>query len=385
MRFETAAIHAGQEPDEATGAAVVPIYQTSTYVQEAVGRHRGYEYSRTDNPTRRAVETCLAALEGARFALAFASGMAAIATLALALGERRKVVIPDDGYGGTFRFFDKVMTEFGVPYEMADLSDETALAKALGDGAGLVLAESPTNPLLRVLDLSMIAARAHEAGALFVVDNTFATPFLQRPLELGADAVVYSATKYLGGHSDLVMGAVTTSDESLAERLKFLQNAIGAVPGPFDSWLLLRGLKTLAVRMRAHCAGAAVVAHWLTQHPEVTHVGYPGLETDPGHTLAAAQMNAAGSALYGGMVSVELASESRALQVCERTRLFFLGESLGGVESLIEHPARMTHASLEGSGVELSPGLLRLSVGIEHPDDLIADLEQALAPTSSGR
>jgi len=378
IRFETAAIHTGQEPDPATGAAVVPIYQTSTYVQEAVGRHKGYEYSRTDNPTRRALETCLAALEGARFAVAFSSGMAAIATLALALGERSKVVIPDDGYGGTYRLFDKVMAEFGVPFEMADMSDESALAKALDDGAGLVLAESPTNPLLRVLDLRMIAARAHEAGALFVVDNTFATPYLQRPLELDADAVVYSATKYLGGHSDLVMGAVTTSDEALAGRLKFLQNAVGAVPGPFDSWLLLRGLKTLALRMRAHCAGAAVVADWLSRHCDVTEVRYPGLEADPGHALASAQMNASGTPLYGGMVSVELASESRALQVCERTRLFFLGESLGGVESLIEHPARMTHASLEGSGVELSPGLLRLSVGIEHPDDLIADLEQAL-------
>ncbi len=378
IRFETAAIHTGQEPDPATGAAVVPIYQTSTYVQEAVGRHRGYEYSRTDNPTRRALETCLAALEGARFAVAFSSGMAAIATLALALGERRKVVIPDDGYGGTYRLFDKVMAEFGVPYEMADMSDESALAKALDDGAGLVLAESPTNPLLRVLDLRMIAARAHEAGALFVVDNTFATPYLQRPLELNADAVVYSATKYLGGHSDLVMGAVTTSDEALAGRLKFLQNAVGAVPGPFDSWLLLRGLKTLALRMRAHSAGAAAVAGWLSRHSDVTEVRYPGLGADPGHALASAQMNASGTPLYGGMVSVELVSESRALQVCERTRLFFLGESLGGVESLIEHPARMTHASLEGSGVELSPGLLRLSVGIEHPDDLIADLEQAL-------
>ena len=379
MRFETAAIHAGQEPDPATGAAVVPIYQTSTYVQEAVGRHRGFEYSRTDNPTRRAVETCLASLEDARFALAFASGMAAIATLALALGERGKVVIPDDGYGGTYRLFDKVMSETGMAYAMVDMADEGSLNKALGDGARLVLAESPTNPLLRVLDLRMIAARAHEAGALLVVDNTFATPFLQRPLELGADAVVYSATKYLGGHSDLVMGALTTSDEALAERLKFLQNAVGAVPGPFDSWLLLRGLKTLALRMRAHCAGASAVAAWLRRHPEVVLVRYPGLEADPGHALATAQMNASGEPLYGGMVSVELASESRALQVCERTRLFFLGESLGGVESLIEHPARMTHASLEGSGVELPPGLLRLSVGIEHPDDLIADLEQALA------
>ena len=356
IRFETAAIHTGQEPDPATGAAVVPIYQTSTYVQEAVGRHRGYEYSRTDNPTRRALETCLAALEGARFAVAFSSGMAAIDGSRSALGERRKVVIPDDGYGGTYRLFDKVMAEFGVPFEMADMSDESALAQGTGRrcraGAGGVSHQ----PAAESAGSQDDRTRAHEAGALFVVDNTFATPYLQRPLELDADAVVYSATKYLGGHSDLVMGAVTTSDEALAGRLKFLQNAVGAVPGPFDSWLLLRGLKTLALRMRAHSAGAAAVAGWLSRHSDITQVRYPGLGADPGHALASAQMNASGTPLYGGMVSVELVSESRALQVCERTRLFFLGESLGGVESLIEHPARMTHASLEGSGAELSPG-----------------------------
>jgi cystathionine beta-lyase/cystathionine gamma-synthase len=378
MRFETAAIHVGQEPDPTTGAAIVPIYQTSTYVQDAVGRHRGYEYSRTDNPTRRALETCLAALEGAGFALAFASGMSAITTLALAMGSPRKVVIPTDGYGGTYRLFDKVMAQAGMSYEMVDMTDLDALQRALGGGAGMVLVESPTNPLLRVLDLQAIAAAAHEAGALFVVDNTFATPYLQRPLELGADAVVYSATKYLGGHSDLVMGAVTTSDATLAERLRFLQNAVGAVPGPFDSWLLLRGLKTLALRMRAHCSGASAVAQWLGERSEVSAVHYPGLASDPGHDLATAQMSACGTPLFGGMVSIELASEHRALSVCEHTRLFFLAESLGGVESLIEHPGRMTHASIEDSGVELPPALLRLSVGLEHPDDLIADLAHAL-------
>ena len=378
MRFETAAIHVGQEPDPTTGAAIVPIYQTSTYVQDAVGRHRGYEYSRTDNPTRRALETCLAALEGAGFAIAFSSGMSAITTLALAMGSPRKVVIPNDGYGGTYRLCDKVMGQAGTSYEMVDMTDLDALERALGGGAGMVLVESPTNPLLRVLDLRAIAAAAHEAGALFVVDNTFATPYLQRPLELGADAVVYSATKYLGGHSDLVVGAVTTSDAALAERLRFLQNAVGAVPGPFDSWLLLRGLKTLALRMRAHCSGAAAVAQWLGKRSEVSAVHYPGLASDPGHDLATAQMNACGTPHYGGMVSIELATESRALRVCEHTRLFFLAESLGGVESLIEHPGRMTHASIEGSGVELPPALLRLSVGLEHPDDLIADLAHAL-------
>lgn len=378
-RFETKAIHAGQEPEPATGSIVVPIYQTSTYLQQAVGRHQGYEYSRTDNPTRSALETCLAALEGSAHAIAFGSGMAAIATLAMTLRSNDLVVIPDDGYGGTFRLFDKVMPGLGLRYELCDMTGETALASALEGGAALVLGESPTNPLLRVLDVEMIARRAHDAGALFVVDNTFATPYIQRPLELGADAVVYSATKYLGGHSDLVMGAVTTSDDDLAERMRFLQNAVGAICGPFDAWLLLRGLKTLAIRMEAHCAGAHAVATWLQEHPAVTRVRYPGLPGFPGHDVAARQMAASGEARFGGMVTIELASEELALAVCERTRLFFLGESLGGVESLIEHPGKMTHASLAGSGAEVSGALVRLSVGIEHPDDLIADLARALA------
>lgn len=378
MRFETAAIHAGQEPDPSTGAVVVPIYQTSTYLQDSVGKHRGFEYSRTDNPTRRALETCLAALEGAEHCLAFASGMAATTTLALTLGPQSKVVFSDDVYGGTYRLFAKVMSELGIEWETADLTDPSAVAKALGDEASLLIAESPTNPRLRVVDLTMLAEAAHAAGALLVVDNTFATPYLQRPLEHGADVVLYSATKYLGGHSDLVMGALTTSNDELAAKLRFLQNSVGAIPGPFDSWLLLRGLKTLGIRMRAHSANAALIASWLAEHPRVANVHYPGLSGSAGYELATRQMAACGEPLYGGMIAVELENESDALALCEGTELFFLGESLGGVESLIEHPGKMTHASLEGSGIEIEPALVRLSVGIEHVDDLIADLERAL-------
>ena len=379
MRFETAAIHAGQDPDPATGAAIVPIYQTSTFAQQAVGHHKGFEYARTDNPTRRALETCLAALEGTEHAIAFASGMAAITMLVMALPkDKRRVLIPDDGYGGTFRLMDKVMVGQGATYATVDMTRPEAVADQL-DGVGLVLAESPTNPLLKVLDLETLARLTHEAGALFAVDNTFATPFVQRPLDLGADAVVYSATKYLGGHSDLVAGAVTTGNGDLADRLRFLQNAVGAVPGPFDSWLLLRGLKTLGLRMRRHSHNAARVADWAASRPEFRRVLYPGLEGAGDASLARRQMSASGEPLYGGMVTVELDSEEQALRVCASTYLFFLAESLGGVESLIEHPGKMTHASLAGSGIEVSPALVRLSVGIEHPDDLIADLEGALA------
>jgi len=379
MHFETAAIHVGQDPDPATGAAIVPIYQTSTYVQEAVGKHKGFEYSRTDNPTRRSLESCFASLEGSTHSLAFSSGMGAIATLALVLRAGDMVVVPDDVYGGTYRFFAHVLAGFEVGLETVDMTDLAAVERGLEGGAALVLAETPTNPLLKVLDLGALADLAHAAGALLVVDNTFATPFLQRPLELGADASVYSATKYLGGHSDLVMGLIATSDDELAERLRFLQNAVGAVPSPFDCWLLLRGLKTLALRMRAHSSGAARVATWLGSHSRVRRVHFPGLDAHPGHELAARQMAACGEPLYGGMVSFEVGSEEEALSVCERTELFFLGESLGGIESLIEHPARMTHASLAGSGLEVSDALIRLSVGIEHPDDLIADLDRALS------
>jgi cystathionine gamma-synthase len=377
MRFETAAIHAGQDPDEATGSAIVPIYQTSTYVQEAVGKHKGFEYSRTDNPTRRALETCLAALEGAEHSVAFSSGMGAITTLALTLRSGDRVLLTNDVYGGTYRLFSKVFDHLGVGWATVDMTDLDAI-RAAAEGVTLILAETPTNPFLRIVDLAGIAEIASSVGARFAVDNTFATPFIQRPLDLGADAVIYSATKYLGGHSDLVAGSIATSDDELTERLRFLQNAAGAVPGPFDCWLLLRGLKTLAIRMRAHCVGAERVAEWLTGQDRVTKVHFPGLPSFPGHDLATKQMAAAGEPLYGGMVSFEVDSRAEALRICERTKLFWLGESLGGVESLIEHPATMTHASLADSDIAVPDTLIRLSVGIEHPDDLIADLSQAL-------
>lgn len=379
MRFETAAIHAGQDPDPATGSAVVPIYQTSTYVQQAVGVHQGYEYSRTDNPTRRALETCIAALESVPFGLGFASGMAATTTLAMTLKAGDRVLIPDDVYGGTYRLFSKVTAPLGIEFATVDMTDLAAVGSALEGGVQMLIAETPTNPLLKVLDLEGLGALVKGAGALFVVDNTFATPYTQRPVEYGADAVLYSATKYLGGHSDLVAGLITTPHEELFERLKFLQNAAGAIVGPFDSWLLLRGLKTLAIRMRAHSAGGVLVAEWLAQHPRVKRVLYPGHPSSQGHELARKQMAASGEPLYGGMVTVELDSKAHALELCERTQLFWLGESLGGVESLIEHPGTMTHASLAGSEIEVNDAIVRISVGIEHPDDLIADLEQALA------
>ncbi|MDP9069410.1 MAG: cystathionine gamma-synthase [Actinomycetota bacterium] len=379
IRFETAAIHAGQDPDPATGAAVVPIYQTSTYVQEAVAKHKGFEYSRTDNPTRRALETCLASLEGSTHAVAFSSGMAAIATLAMTLRSGDRVLIPDDVYGGTYRLFAKVLAQVGLGFATVDMADLGSVRAELADGAAMLLAETPTNPLLKVLDLRALADAAHEAGAVVAVDNTFATPYIQRPLEHGADVVIYSATKYLGGHSDLVMGSLATSDDALAERLRYLQNSIGAIPGPFDSWLLLRGLKTLAVRMGAHCLGAARVVEWLQEQDAVGKIHFPGLAHFPNHDVAARQMNATGEPLFGGMVSFEVDSKERALQICQGTRLFFLAESLGGVESLIEHPGEMTHLSLAGSGMEVPEGLVRLSVGIEHPDDLIDDLAQAFS------
>jgi cystathionine gamma-synthase len=378
LHFETAAIHVGQDPDPTTGAAVVPIYQTSTYVQEGVAKHKGFEYSRTDNPTRRALETCFAALEGAGHAIAYASGMAATTTLTMTLNAGDRVLIPDDVYGGTYRLYARVMGNLGIDFYAVDMTDLDAVSRALEDGCRMLFLETPTNPTLKVLDLAELSRLGHDAGALVVVDNTFATPFLQRPLEHGADAVVYSATKYLGGHSDLVMGLVATSNDDLAVRLRFLQNGIGAIPGPFDSWLLLRGLKTLGLRMKAHSEGAAEVAGWLSSHPAVKRVLFPGLPSHPGHEIAARQMNASGQARFGGMVSFEVGSKESALSVCSRTKLFFLAESLGGVESLIEHPGEMTHASLAGSGMEVPEGLIRLSVGIEHPDDLIADLEQAL-------
>lgn len=375
--FETLAIHAGQEPDPGTGAVVVPIYQVSTYKQDGVGGLRGgYEYSRSANPTRAALEECLAALEGGVRGLAFASGMAAEDTLLRAVcAPGDHVLIPDDAYGGTYRLISKVLASWGVAYDPVPLTDIDAVRAAVRPETKLIWVETPTNPLLNVADIAALAGVAHEAGARLVVDNTFASPYLQRPLALGADVVVHSTTKYLGGHSDVVGGALVAADVELAERLAFHQNAMGAVAGPFDAWLTLRGVKTLGVRMDRHCANAARVAAFLERHPRVASVHYPGLPGHPGHEVAAKQMRA-----FGGMVSFRLAAgEEAAVRVCERARVFTLGESLGGVESLIEHPARMTHASAAGSPLEVPADLVRLSVGIEDVDDLLADLEQALS------
>ncbi len=377
MRFESLAIHAGQDPDPLTGAVVPPIYQTSTYKQDGVGGTRGgYEYSRTANPTRKSLEECLAALENGAHALAFASGMAAEDCLLRTLcrpGDH--VLIPADAYGGTFRLFSKVLAHWGISYDAVPQTDLEAVRDALDNRqTKVVWAETPTNPLLSVIDLQALAETTHDAGALLVADNTFASPYLQRPLDLGADAVVHSTTKYLGGHSDVVGGAVVVKDTQLAANLAFNQNATGAVAGPFDAWLTLRGIKTLAVRMDRHSDNAARVAQMLAGHPAVSQVFYPGLPEHPGHKVAAVQMRA-----FGGMVSFRVAAgEDEAVAVCGRTRLFTLGESLGGVESLIEHPARMTHASTAGSPLEVPADLIRLSVGIEDADDLIDDLRQAL-------
>ena len=376
-RFETLAIHAGQDPDPVTGAVVPPIYQTSTYKQDGVGGTRGgYEYSRTANPTRTALETCLAALDGGPAALAFASGMAAEDCLIRTLcrpGDQ--VLIPTDAYGGTFRLFDKVLRNWGVEHRPVNQTDLEAVAQAAAQWRPkLIWTETPTNPLLSIVDIRALAQLAHEVGALLVVDNTFASPYLQRPLELGADIVVYSTTKYLGGHSDVVGGAIIVRDRAHAADLHFLQNATGAVAGPFDAWLTLRGVKTLAARMDRHCANAARIARMLADHPAVESVLYPGLAGHPGHELAKSQMRD-----FGGMVSFRVRDgEAAAVALCARTRLFTLGESLGGVESLIEHPARMTHASVAESPLAVPPDLVRLSVGIEDPADLLADLSQAI-------
>jgi len=377
VKFETKAIHAGQDPDPLTGAVVPPIYQTSTYKQDGVGGTRGgYEYSRTANPTRTALEECLAALENGTNALAFASGMAAEDCLLRALcrpGDH--VLIPADAYGGTFRLFDKVLSRWGVSYGTVRQNDLEAVAHAAADRKPkLIWAESPTNPLLSVIDIGALAEVAHAHQALLVVDNTFASPYLQQPLDLGADIVVHSTTKYLGGHSDVVGGAVVVKDAALAADLAFTQNATGGVAGPFDAWLTLRGVKTLAVRMERHCANATQVAEMLAAHPAVSEVFYPGLPGHPDHKVAAAQMRG-----FGGMVSFRVAAgPDEAVEICGRTRLFTLGESLGGVESLIENPARMTHASVSGSALEVPADLIRLSVGLEDIGDLLADLGQAL-------
>jgi cystathionine gamma-synthase len=373
MRFETRAIHVGQEPDAEFGAVNVPIYQTSTYAQPAVGKPMAYDYARGGNPTREALQQVLASLEGGTRALAFSSGLGATTTLLLTLRPGDHVLLGDDVYGGTYRLLARVLHDWGLAFDTVDLADPDALAAAVRPETAMVWLETPTNPFLKVVDVEQVAAVAREAGARCVVDNTFATPYLQRPLELGADTVVHSVTKYLGGHSDLVGGAIVTTDEELGERLAFLQNAVGAVPGPMDCYLALRGIKTLAVRMEAHCAGAERIAGFLAGHPKVARVHYPGLPAHPGHDVAARQMRR-----FGGMVSFEVGTASEAIAVVERTELFFLAESLGGVESLIEVPGPMTHASVAGSALEVPDTLVRVSVGIEHPDDLVADLERAL-------
>lgn len=374
--FATRAIHAGQEPDPATGSVIVPIHATSTYAQDGVGGQRaGYEYSRTGNPTRTALEDCLAALEGGKHGRAFSSGMAASdAVLRAALRPGDHLIIPDDAYGGTFRLIDKVLTGWDISYTPVPVSDVEAARAAVRPNTKVVWIETPTNPLLNIADIAAFAQLSRDAGAMLVVDNTFASPYLQQPLELGADAVVHSTTKYLGGHSDVVGGALVTSSDELAEQAAFLQNSAGAVPGPFDAWLTLRGLKTLSVRMDRHSANAERVVAALESHPKVAEVHYPGLDTHPGHEVAAKQMSR-----FGGMVSfTHVGGEQAALDVCARTRLFTLAESLGGVESLIEHPGQMTHASTSGSMLQVPAELVRLSVGIEEPGDLVDDLLAAL-------
>ena len=379
LRFETRAIHVGSDPDPATGSVIPPIYQTSTFAQEAPGRHRGYEYARTGNPTRAGLEACLASLEGAGGggpggALCFASGMAATTTLLQTLRPGDHLVLSADVYGGTYRVVARLFAGWGLDFTVVDMTDLDAVKRALRDETQLVWVETPTNPLLNVVDVRAVAELAAAAGARCAVDNTFATPYLQRPLDLGADVVVHSTTKYLGGHSDVVGGALVTRDQELYERLKFLQNAAGAVPGPLDCWLTLRGVKTLALRMRAHCEGARRVAGFLAGHPGVAEVRWPGLPGHPGHEIAARQM-----AGFGGMVSFRPAGGVEAAhRLVSATRLFTLAESLGGVESLIELPGVMTHASVAGTAAEVPADLVRLSVGVEHPDDLVADLAQAL-------
>jgi cystathionine gamma-synthase len=379
--FSTRAIHAGQDPDPTTGSVIVPIHATSTFAQDGVGGTRaGYEYSRSANPTRTALAECLAALESGRHGFVFGSGMSATDTLLrVALRPGEHLLIPHDAYGGTFRLVDKVLAGWGIEYTPVDLADLAATRAALRPTTRMIWCESPTNPLLGIVDIAALAELARDAQLRLVVDNTFASPYLQTPLTLGADVVLHSTTKYVGGHSDVVGGALVTDDAELAERLTFAQNAVGAVPGPFDAWLTLRGVKTLAVRMERHSDNAERVAAALASHPKVTRVLYPGLPEHPGHEAAAKQMRR-----FGGMVSFQVAAApgadpaTEALRVCASTRLFTLAESLGGVESLIEHPGRMTHASTEGSLLEVPADLIRLSVGIEDADDLVEDLLTAL-------
>ena len=374
--FSTNAIHAGQDPDPTTGAVITPVHLSSTFAQDGVGGLRaGYEYSRSANPTRTALQECLAALEGGRHGVAFGSGMGASDVLLRVLvGPGDHIVIPHDAYGGTFRLVDKVLAPTGIEYTPVDLGDLDALRSALRPSTRVIWCETPTNPLLGIADVTAVADVARTAGARLVVDNTFASPYLQNPLALGADVVLHSTTKYVGGHSDVVGGALVTSDDELAERVRFTQNSVGSVPGPFDAWLTLRGAKTLAVRMERHCDNAERIAELLAGHSAVAHVYYPGLPEHPGHEIAAKQMRR-----FGGMVSFTVVGgREAALRVCAATELFTLAESLGGVESLIEHPAAMTHASVAGSALEVPDDLIRLSVGIEDVADLADDLRQAL-------
>ena len=373
------AIHVGQEPDPATGALTTPIYQTSTFAQEAVGVHKGYDYARVANPTRSALQTALASLENAEHGLAFASGLGAVTSVMHLLSPGDRVVAVNDVYGGVYRMFSQVYEPKGYEFTwLPAASINESLAEQLDERTRIVWLETPTNPLLNVIDIRAAAEAAHAVGAIVVVDNTFATPYLQRPLELGADIVVHSTTKYLGGHSDVVGGFAATNDPTIAERLQFLQKSLGAVPGPFDCWLVLRGVKTLAVRMRQHCENAHAIAGWLSRQPLVEQVLYPGLPTHPGHTIAAKQMRD-----FGGMISFLVETEEEAVALVGRTKIFQLAESLGGVESLIEHPARMTHASTADAPFAAPRNLIRLSVGLESAEDLLADLEAALVRSTA--
>ena len=378
MDFETKAIHEGQEPDPATGALITPIYQTSTYVQEAVGVHKGYDYARVANPTRTALQVALASLENAEHGVAFSSGLGATTTLMHLVNPGERVVLIADVYGGVYRMTSQVYEPKGYLFDYVPAPDFARLADRLDENTRLVWIETPSNPMLNVVDIRAAADAAHAVGAILVVDNTFATPYLQNPLDLGADVVVHSTTKYLGGHSDVVGGFAGTNDPTIAERLYFLQKSLGAVPGPFDSWLVLRGIKTLAVRMQRHCENARAIAAWLEEQPGVERVLYPGLPSHPGHEIAQRQMRD-----FGGMISFLAESEQAAVELVARTKLFRLAESLGGVESLIEHPAQMTHASTADAPFAAPTNLVRLSVGIESVQDLIQDLANALVPAAA--
>ncbi len=384
MKFATKAIHVGQDADPTTGATIVPVYQTSTYTQEAIGKHKGYEYSRTGNPTRTALESCLASLEGGDYGLAFASGTAAAASVMNLLDPGDHVVCAEDVYGGTYRLFELVLKRYGLDYSWIDMRDVGKVRAAITPKTRMIWIETPTNPLLSLVDIAAVAELARPAHITTVVDNTFASPYLQQPLALGADIIVHSTTKYVGGHSDVIGGAIVTGDEALYEKMKFHQNAAGGVPGPMDCWLTLRGVKTLAVRMRQHCENASRIAERLEAHQAVERVYFPGLQSHPQHELARRQMSG-----FGGMVSFVIrGGEAAARKVAQATRLFSLAESLGGVESLIGHPATMTHASIPVADREargITGGLLRLSVGIEDGDDLIEDIEGALAAVGTAQ